>query len=148
MGELPKMHGPIVKNSMNGITPKSINMIMDHPMQGVVRKKIPHPIRPVTVIVDSISPRSSVLLCKVRSKSIKIITFWSQMVVHHIQIDSYTFVMTGIYQMFESFRSSIGMLHRIRIDAIVAPVPISRKLRYWHQFDSVDTKRQQIIQIR
>jgi 1,4-alpha-glucan branching enzyme len=46
----------------------------------------------------------------------------------------------GVYESLQSGWAPVGVLHSIRVDPVVAPVPVSGKLRYWHEFDCGDSQ--------
>jgi hypothetical protein len=77
--------GTEVKNSMNGIHPKAVHVILCYPVEGIVNDKPSNLIAFSTVKVDGRSPWGSVTVGKVGSKIVQIIPFGSEMVVNNIK---------------------------------------------------------------
>lgn len=66
------------------------------------------------------------------------ITLRPEMVVDHIQDDSDAMSVTGIDELLQFARTTVGILNGKGEYAIVAPVAISRELVNGHQFDGGD----------
>src|SRR5690606_356317 len=144
--QLPKVYCTIIKNRMNSITSQAVQVVVFHPMEGISGKISPHPIRPLSVVINRVAPRSPILLREVGPELPKVISFRPNMIVHHIQEDGDAFGMAGIYQPLQSQGSAIGILNRVRKNTIITPVPATGELGYRHKFDTVDAQFAQIIQ--
>src|SRR5690606_31639116 len=127
----------IIKNRVNSITSQAVQVVIFLPMEGIPYKIRPHPIRPLSVEINSVAPRSPILLREVGPELPKVISLRSNMIVHHIQEYSDAFGMAGIYQPLQSLRPTIGILNRVRKNTIITPVPATGELGYRHKFDTV-----------
>src|SRR5689334_14476 len=66
------------------------------------------------------------------------------MVVNDVECYGHSLLMASVYQPLQSCGASVRVLHCIRVDAVIAPVSVSRKLCYRHKFDCGDP---QILQL-
>ena len=55
--------------------------------------------------------------------------------------------MAGVYQPFETVRAAVTVLHREKINPVVAPVAPSRKLGHGHEFQGCEAQLFQLIQV-
>ncbi len=67
------------------------------------------------------------------------------MVVNHIQDDPQTQLVAGVYQLHKGPGAAIGGMNGKRVDPIIAPVAISRKMGQGHQLNGGYS---QILQLR
>src|SRR5690606_21887879 len=132
MGKLPKMHRPVVKHCMDSIASQTIKMIVGHPMDGIVAKVLSNTIRPFAVKINGIAPRRPIQIGEVGAEFPEIISFRADVVIHHIQHDSNSLGMTGVYQLFQTLRPTVGMLYSIGENAVVTPISTTGKLGHRH----------------
>src|SRR5690606_22833178 len=92
-----KMSGAKIPDSMYCIYSKAVNMKFIQPHECILPVKISHTIAPRIIEIDGFSPVGFVFVSKVGSVFAKVITFWSLVVVHHIQNHCNTFAMSSIY---------------------------------------------------
>jgi hypothetical protein len=69
------------------------------------------------------------------------------MIVDNIESHCQTALVARIHKFFEAFRTSIRILRGERIDAVIAPVAIPRKLSDGHDLDSCYAQIFELIQV-
>src|ERR1700727_930602 len=82
--------------------------------------------------IDCLAPRSPVIVGKIGRKIREVVSLRPQMVVYDVERYGHSLVMTSVYKSLQGRGASVGVLHCERIDAVVAPIALSRKLRYRH----------------
>src|SRR5690606_35923254 len=104
-------------------------------------------IRPFAVKINGIAPRRPIQIGEVGAEFPEIISFRADVVIHHIQHDSNSLGMTGVYQLFQTLSSTVGMLYSIGENAIITPVSTSGKLGHRHELNRIDAKFRQVVQM-
>src|SRR4029077_6062781 len=66
------------------------------------------------------------------------------MVVNDVEHHGQSLLMASVYQSLQGRGASVRVLHCIRVDAVIAPVSVSRKLCYRHEFDCADPQISQV----
>ena len=117
---------------MNSITTQSIQVIIFQPVQYIIGEKLADAIAPCAVKIDGIAPGGTLVVGKIWPEPGKVIPFRPQVIIYHVQQNGNAFLVTGVHQFFQSFGAAIRILHRVRKNAIIAPVSASRELRYRH----------------
>src|SRR4029077_10923760 len=92
------------------------------------------------------SPGRFVTVRKVRAILAQIISFGSEVVIDDVERYGEPARVRGIHEMLQIARSSVALLHRKRIHAVVTPISTSRELGDRHYLDSRYAQRSNIIQ--
>src|SRR5215510_14727809 len=74
----------VIEFRMHCIEAKTIEVIVRDPLDCVRDEKMPYLVAVCSVEVDCRTPRSSISVCKIRSKLRKIVSFRSEVVVDHV----------------------------------------------------------------
>ena len=122
-------------------------MIFRAPKEGVVDEEAPHLIAVRAVEVEGRPPGGVVALGEIRAVVGQVVAFRAQVVVNHVQDHGQAPLMAGVYQPFEAVRAAVTVLHRERINPVVAPVAPSRKLGHGHEFQGRDAEVFQFVQV-
>src|ERR1700692_3996426 len=118
------------------------------PEKGVLDKKLANGAAMRSIEIDSLPPRRSIPVAKVRSELAQIVSFRPEMVVHDVENNSEPLGMCGVHQPLERKRTPVTILDGKRIDAVVTPIAGSWKLCEWHQFNRGDTEVRKLRQKR
>jgi hypothetical protein len=113
-------------------------MEFNDPLQTVFDKVAANIVTFRTFEIERLAPRGAVKIGEIRTKIRKAVSLWTQMVVNDVEDDGHSLLMACVYESLQGNRASVGILHRVRINAVVAPVAGSGKLRYRHEFDCGD----------
>ena len=130
-----------IHNGMEGVQAQGVNMIFRAPKEGVVDEEAPHLIAVRAVEVEGRPPGGVVALGEIRAVSRQVVAFRAQVVVNHVQDHGQAPLMAGVDQPFETFGPPVTVLHRERINPVVAPVAPSRKLGHRHQLQGCEAQR-------
>src|ERR1700722_3996063 len=135
-----EMTGAKVKDSVDSIQAKGVEVVVFEPIQGVLDEESPDFVAAFAVKIDSLTPGSSIAISKVRPVSTKVIAFRPQMVVNHVEGDGQTLLVSGIYQSLEGLWATVGVLRSKHIYAVVSPISGAGKLCDGHQFNRRHTQ--------
>src|SRR5215470_12652012 len=130
----------MVDYGMNRVQAESVYVEVCHPVQRVLYKKATDFVAFRTVEVESRTPGCAIPVSKIGAELREIIAFRAKMIVDHIKCDGDALLVTGADQGLQGRRSAVGILYGERKDTIVAPIPISRKLRYRHQLNGCNSQ--------
>src|SRR5208282_5279201 len=98
-----------------------------YPRERIFNKEPPDFVAVRPIKIDGCTPGSAVSVGKVGPKIMEIISFRPEMVVNHIQNHRQATLMACVNQPFEPLRTSIRILHRERVNAIIAPIALPRE---------------------
>src|SRR5229473_3393623 len=115
-------------------------MVLGDPVQGIVDEVAAYLGAAFAIEVHSLTPRSLMTVSEIRAVLTKVVSLRPQMVVDHIQHHGQSFFVTGIDQRLQALRAAVRGVRSVQVSAVIAPVSLSRKLRYGHEFDSSDAK--------
>ncbi len=135
-----------VEDRMHRVEPQGVDVKFIDPLQRVGDKIAAHFIAFVAVEIERRSPRSLVAVGEIGAEIAEVISLGTQMVVDHVQHYGQAARVTGIDQSLEPGCSAIRMLRGERINAVIAPIALSRKLRHRHDFDGRDAQLDQCIE--
>jgi len=130
--------GAEVVNAVNGIQSQRVHVILSNPIECIADEKMAHRLTIWTIVIDSITPRRPIAIREIGAEVSQIISFRAQMVVDDVQDHGKPRRMAGIDQPFQPLRPTVAGLRRKRIDAVVAPIATSGKLRDRHQLNGRD----------
>ncbi len=97
-GQLQKRMGGEIQDAVDCIDPQGIDMKLRHPVQGILDEKTPNRIAVGSIEVDGRTPRGFVAIGEIRTEIPQVITFWTQVVIHHIQHDGYSPPVARVHQ--------------------------------------------------
>src|SRR6201998_1937271 len=119
-------------------------MEFSNPLQRVFNEIAANVVTLRAIEIDGLAPRSSVRIGKIRSKIRQIVSLRAQMVVYDVEHYGHPLSMASVYKSLEGRGASVGVLHCEGIDAVIAPIAPSRKLRYGHELDCRDSQIPQL----
>src|SRR5436190_23199572 len=129
------MRGAEIEDAVHGVESETVDVIFAHPVAGVVDDESAHVIAVRVVVIERRPPRRLVLLGEVRAVAGEIIPLGPNVVVHDVENDGEPLGVRRVDEMLQPVWSTIVVLHRIEIDAVVSPVTRSGKLRDGHDLD-------------
>ena len=132
---LQKGLGRMIDDGMHRIDPQRIDMELVDPHESVLDEIAPHVIAVGTIEIHGLAPRRLVAVGEVGSEFAEVVPFRSEVVVDDIEDDGEIVGVRRVDQTLEGQRPAVGALRRIGLDAVVAPVPRSRKLGDGEQLD-------------
>src|SRR5260370_3034734 len=139
--------GAEIKNPVNRIESKGVDVEFGQPIEGVLDEKSPDSIAVRTIEIQGCSPRGPVSVSEVRGKLLEIVSLCSKVVVDDIEHDSEPRLMARVDKLFQAVRAPIRRVRSIEIDPIVAPVAAAGKFRYWHQLHGSNPEHFQIREL-
>lgn len=94
------VHVACVLNGMHGVQPETIQVILHHPIQGVVNEEVAHPFAVWSIESDCSAPRgvSGMVEELVPGVGVEVISFRPEVVVDHIQKDHQPPGVAGIHK--------------------------------------------------
>src|SRR5258708_29481253 len=110
-------------------------MILLEPEKGVVDKEAANGGAFRRMEINGFPPRRPISVAKIRAKLAEVVSFRSKMVVNDIESHSELMGVCGVNESLKREWTSVTILDSKRVDAVVAPIARSGKLRYGHQFD-------------
>src|SRR5712671_6987878 len=110
-------------------------MILHEPKKGVLDKEAANGAALRAVEIDGLSPRRPISVAEIRSELAEVVSFRSKVVVYNIESHSEPMGVCGVNESLKREWTSVTILDGKRVDAVVAPIARSGKLRYGHQFD-------------
>ncbi len=141
-----KMFRPEVEDPVHRVQAESVYMEIPEPVKRVADKEIPYRPAVPAVVIYSLAPGGAVPVGKIRPVTSEIVPFRAEMVINHVEDHGQSGFMAGVYELFEFPRAAVGSLRRVRIGAVITPVPAARKLRDGHKFHRVDPQFFQVAQ--
>src|SRR5579862_2133716 len=132
------MEGAEIVDPVNRIEPQDIDVELLEPGKRVLDKKVADRAAVGAVKVDGFTPRRAVTIAEVGPELPEVISFRSEVVVDDIERDREPVRVRRIHKLLQCPRTSITILHRKRIDPVIAPVARSGELRERHQLDGRD----------
>jgi hypothetical protein len=130
------MLGTEIKDPVNTIEAKAIDMILCNPVKGISDDEFSDLITPWTVEIDRRSPGSFVAIRTIRPVIAAIISFRAKVVIDHIENHSQSLLVTFVDQPFQSPWPPIAVLRGVETGSIIPPISLPRELRDRHQFDT------------
>ncbi len=111
-------------------------------------KKSPDLVAVRTVEVDGHPPGCAVAAGEVGREVAEVVALGSEMVVDHIERHGETTLVAGVDEVHEPGRTAIARLHRIGIDAVVAPVALAGELGDRHDLDRGHAEVAERVEVR
>ena len=102
-----------VYERVHRVQPKSIEVVIAKPHQGVVAKKATHFVTTCSVEIHGRSPGCRVVVIEIRAEPPEVIAYRAQVVVNNIQQNSQTLAMTRIDQAFQPVRPAVAMVRGV-----------------------------------
>src|ERR1044071_8567264 len=109
---------------MDGIQPEPVDVIVAEPHPRVVTEESADARAAGSIKIDRLAPRSSVILGEIGAKTAQVVSVRAQMVVDNIQQHRDTACMARIDQPLQADGSSISMVGREKIYAVISPAAI------------------------
>ena len=139
----------IVTDRVHGVETQAVEVVFLQPVQCVFDKEIAHFAAALIVEIDCGAPGRVVAFGEeLRRVGMQEIAFRPEVVVDHVQHHRDPARMTGVDQAFERGGSAVALGDGERQYAVIAPVPATGALGHRHQFNRVDAKVDQVIQMR
>ena len=129
---------------MDRIEPQPIETVVAQPMHRILDEEPSHLWH---AIVDCATPRCLRVGEELRRDAAEVITFRTEMIVNDVDEYHQPVRVRCIDQGFEIIRAAITRVGREGQNAVIAPVPASRKIREWHKFDCGDSGLRQVIEL-
>src|ERR1700737_3459031 len=145
---LQNMGTSVVQNCMDRVQPQSVKVIFLKPIESIMDKEIPNCAALISIEIDPVSPRCGVPVGeKLGSILAEIISIRAKVVVDDIEKHHDPPRVSGLNQVFQVLRTSIGAVRRKRKDSIVAPIALPGKIRKRHELEGRDPEVAEIIEL-
>ena len=142
------MDRSVVIDILRRIEAKAVHMELGDPIAGVANEELSDLLRSGTVVIDGVAPVCGVPVREVLvAVDVEVVAVRTEMVVHHIQDDAQSERMRRIHESLERVGIPIDMRRRKEINAVVAPVPPSRKFRERHELDECDADTREFFEL-
>ncbi len=82
---LQEMAGAEIENALYGVNPQGVNVVLRHPVAGVVDEIAPHLIAVRPVKVDCLSPRRLVPVGEIGREAPQVVPLGTEMIVDHVE---------------------------------------------------------------
>ena len=138
----------LVVDVVQGVQPQGVEVVLAQPEEGVLDEEVADAVAVGLVVIEGVAPGGSILAGEVRAEIPQIVALRTQVVVDDVENRGHALAMDGIDQRLEAGRAAVGILDRIGIDAVIAPVAVSWELCYRHQLDRRDAELTQRDQSR
>ena len=109
------------------------------PVAGVADHILAHSGAVRAVIVDRIAPRGAVLVGEVGAQAPQVVAFGTKVVVDHVHDHRQPLAVAGIDQPLQALDPAVGILCRVGINTVIAPVALAGELRDRQQFQRIDS---------
>src|SRR5260370_36946033 len=119
-------------------------VVLLEPKKGVLDKEAANGAAFRPIEINGSPPRRPISVAKIRAELAEVVSFRSKMVVYNIESHSELMGVCGVNESLKREWTSVTILDSKRVDAVVAPIARSGKLRYGHQFDRGYSKISQI----
>ena len=135
-----------VDDGVGGVKAQTIDVVLFQPEQRVLQDKLTGFMAAFAVEVQRRSPCRLVLARENLWEVLRqVVSFGTEVVVHHIEHDHQSALMRGFNKALQIFGSPIGRVRGIQQDRVVAPVTRPRKVGDRHQFNGGYAKRSKMI---
>jgi hypothetical protein len=140
--------GTEVEDPVDGVDTQDVDVHLTQPVESALNEEGAHLVGVGVVEVDGTPPWSVVAVREIGAETIEVVPFRTEVVVDDVERDRHFPRMARIDQTPKPGDAAVGSMSRERIDAVVAPVAISRKLGHRHELDGGDTKLPQGVEPR
>ncbi len=137
-----------IADAVDSIEAQTVQVIVFEPVKRVGDKEIANRPAVPPVEIQRLAPRRGIALGKIAPKLAEIIAFRAEMVVDHVQDNGQSAAMCGIDQTLQTGRPAVGILRRVKIHAVIAPVASAGELRDGHDFDDRHAELGQFVEVR
>ena len=140
------VRGGVVLDGVHGVETEGVHVEVAQPPQGVVDDERTDAAAVGTVQVESRPPRGLVALGEVGPELGEVVAGGAEVVVHHVEGHADALLVGGVHEPLEGRRPSVGVVHGVEADAVVAPAAPPGEGRHGHEFDDVDAQVTQVSQ--
>ena len=123
---------------MHRVEAKRVDVKVTNPMKRVLDEVVAHFVAVGSVEIQRFAPRRPVSLGEIRGEVAEVVAFGAEVVVDDVEHDREPETVARVDETFERGGPTVAVLHRERVDAVVAPVALSRKLGDGHELDRGD----------
>ena len=124
-----------IEDAVHGVEPQAVEVILRHPVSGIVDDVPPHVVAAGIVVVERRPPRCLVLLGEIGPEERKVVPLRADVIVDDVENDREPFRVCGVDELLQPRRSTVRVLDRVQRHAVVAPVARSGELRDGHDLD-------------
>src|SRR5580658_1561232 len=137
----------VVGHGMHCVQAHSIKVIFVQPKKRILYKEIANHPTFRSVKINPIAPWTAITIGEeLRSVYAKVISLRTKMVVNHVQQNHDSAAVSALNEFFEILWPTIGTIASKRIDSVVTPISLSRKIRNRHQLHRSDPEFREIVE--
>jgi hypothetical protein len=143
---LEDVHRAGVVEGVDGVEAQPVDAELGHPHLGVVDHVRADEVRPGPVEVDRPPPRGGVAVGEVRPELAQVVPVGAEVVVDDVEEHGQPGGMAGVNEAAEPGRAAVGGMHRVQVDAVVAPAAGAGEGRHRHHLHRRDPERGQVAE--
>ena len=138
---------PVVAKRVRGVEAQPIEVVLVHPVEGVLDKELPHALRVWAIEVQGVAPRRGLALGEiVRAVGAHVGPVGAEVVVDDVEDDPQAEAVGRVHEPPQVVGAAVGTRGCEESHPVVAPVPLAGEVGHRHELDRGDAEVAQVGQ--